>query len=48
MAYCKQNLTIGIYTVEGSGLLELENNHITGLIGRQYDRFLTGLGPTGR
>ena len=48
MAYCKQNLTIGIYTVEGSGLLELENNRITGLIGRQYDRFLTGFGSTGR
>lgn len=42
MAYCKQNLTIGIYTVEGSGLLELENNRITGLIGKQYDRFLNG------
>lgn len=40
MALCFQNLTIGVYTVQNSGLLELENNRVTGLIGRHIDRFL--------
>lgn len=41
MALCSQNLTVGVYTVQGSGLVELDNNRIVGLIGRHYDRFLT-------
>lgn len=39
MSLCFQNLSIGVYDVKGSGLLELENNRLVGLIGREMDKF---------
>lgn len=40
MALCTQNLTIGVYSVEGSGFAELKNNRMEGLVGKELDKFL--------